>query len=80
MSDQPNPTGELDYVDFYDLDLEQAQEMAKRINAALNAERENGFREAAQIYKPARDDDRAEIQQLREQLSAEREKVHGIQK
>jgi len=43
--------------------------LADAIKSALAAEREKGFSEAAKIYKPARDDDRREIHQLRTQLA-----------
>ncbi len=44
----------------------------------LAAEREMGFIEAAALYKPARDDDRIENKQLREQLAAERKRADDL--
>jgi len=59
---------------------ERMQLAADDINAALAAEREKGFSEAAKIYKPARDDDRREIQQLREQLAATERKYLDMER
>jgi len=59
---------------------ERMQLAADDINAALTTEREAGFSEAAKIYKPARDDDRREIQQLREQLAATERKYLDMER
>ena len=65
---------------FAYFESEDFKGLADAIKSALAAEREKGFSEAAKIYKPARDDDRREIQQLREQLAATERKYLDMER
>ena len=70
---QPKPTtAEWVDTDFYDLGLEEAQEMARNVNAALSAERER-FRQMEQMLSRSFD-------KVQAQLAAEQSAIVEIKR